>query len=74
MLQGENLVGRFCFKADRATSTLKVNASHHENGVDAALIAEAAHAELLKMANWLGMEKLDIAQRGNWARALTQVL
>jgi uncharacterized protein len=70
MLHDDKLVGRFCLKADRATSTLLVNASHHEDGIAASDIAEAAHAEIHKMARWLGMEHIAIARRGNLAAAL----
>ncbi len=67
LLHGENLVGRFCLKADRATSTLNVNTSHFEHGVDAPAIAPQAVAELNKMATWLGLENLKIMRKGNLA-------
>jgi uncharacterized protein len=73
LLHGDNLVGRFCLKADRPTSTLLVNASHFEDNVKANEVAPAARAELQKMAHWLGMEKLAIAKKGNWATALRRV-
>ncbi len=72
-LLGQSLVGRFCLKADRASSTLKVNASHHEADVAPKVIAEAAHAELHKLAAWLGLEHVDIAKRGNLAKVLSHV-
>jgi uncharacterized protein len=70
MLHGEQLIGRFCLKADRATSTLKVNASYHENGVEAANIAPAAREELQRMAKWLGLEQVAINKSGNLAQKL----
>jgi uncharacterized protein len=69
-LHGDQLVGRVCLKADRATSTLKVNASHHEVGVDPIDIAAPLRVELQLMAKWLGLETVDIAKKGNLARAL----
>jgi uncharacterized protein len=72
MLHGEKLIGRFCLKADRATSTLKVNASHHENGVELASISQPVREELQRMAKWLGLEKVTINNIGNLAPRLRQ--
>jgi uncharacterized protein len=72
LLHGDQLVGRFCLKADRATSTLKVNASHHEASLEAAAIAGAAREELQKMATWLGLENIEIGSKGNLAKRLRQ--
>ena len=72
LLHGDQLVGRFCLKADRATSTLRVNASHFEKDIQPSDIAVAAKAELHKMAQWLGMENVSIAQSGNLASRLRQ--
>jgi uncharacterized protein len=71
-LHEDKLVGRFCLKADRAASTLKVNTSHHEAGVVPELITAAAKAELQKMATWLELENVGIAKTGNLARWLRQ--
>jgi uncharacterized protein len=72
LLHQDKLVGRFCLKADRATSTLKVNTSHHEVEVDPSSIASAAVAELQKMATWLGLENIKIAKKGNLAFKLSE--
>jgi uncharacterized protein len=72
LLHDEKLVGRFCLKADRATSTLKVNTSHVEAGIEPDSIAPAALAEINKMAKWLGMETVSIAKKGNLASRLRQ--
>jgi uncharacterized protein len=71
-LHEDKLVGRFCLKADRATSTLKVNASHHEEGVEPAQIIDATRTEIQKMATWLGLEHIKIAKKGNLAPRLRQ--
>lgn len=71
-LHGDQLVGRFCLKADRATSTLKVNASHHEIGVNGKDVAPAVRAELQKMTTWLGLENFEIGNKGNLAKWLRQ--
>jgi uncharacterized protein len=72
LLHEEQLVGRFCLKADRATSTLKVNASHHEVGVDGKKVSTAALAEIQRMAKWLGLENVTIGRAGNLASWLRQ--
>lgn len=70
MLHEDQLVGRFCLKADRATSTLLVNASHYEDGIDPREIADTTRTEIRKMATWLGMEHVSIARKGNFASNL----
>jgi uncharacterized protein len=72
LLHGDQLVGRFCLKADRASSTLLVNASHNEHGLEPTVIAEAAKSELNKIAEWLKLEHLNIANRGDLAKHLLQ--
>ncbi len=70
LLVGDRLVGRFCLKADRATSTLRVNASHNETGIEPSAIAGAAKVELHKMATWLGLDHVSVAKIGNLAGEL----
>jgi uncharacterized protein len=72
MLYEDKLVGRFCLKADRATSTLRVNASHHEDGIEPSQIVDATRNEIQKMATWLGLEHIKIANKGNLATRLRQ--
>jgi uncharacterized protein len=72
LLHGDQLVGRFCLKADRATSTLKVNASHHEVGVNGEDVAVSAKAEIQRMAEWLELKNIDIGKSGNLAHQLRQ--
>jgi uncharacterized protein len=69
-LCGEKLAGRVCLKADRATSTLMVNTSHLEEKCDAAHTAESLAAELKRMADWLGLDNINVARKGNLANEL----
>jgi uncharacterized protein len=72
LLHQDQLVGRFCLKADRATSTLLVNASHIENGLDPHDIVSAAKQEIHRMAEWLNLEQVSIGKAGNLAKWLRQ--
>jgi uncharacterized protein YcaQ len=69
-LLGDELVGRFDLKADRARSTLRVQAAHLEPEADAEAVAHAAALELDVMRHWLGLETVTVANKGNLARAL----
>jgi uncharacterized protein len=69
-LHGEKLAGRLCLKADRTTSTLRVNAAHHEAGIDTADIAPQLNAELSLLSKWLGLQHVSISKIGNLAPAL----
>lgn len=77
LLLGDQIVGRFDLKADRAASTLLVLASWREkHTVPGARrrsdgeIAEAAAGELSLMARWLGLDSVRVEQRGNVAPAV----
>jgi uncharacterized protein len=69
-LHGDKIAGRLCLKADRESSTLKVNASHHETGVDTSSIAPALAMELKLLAKWLGLQNVAVSKSGNLAPAL----
>ncbi len=70
VLVGEDLVGRLCMKADRQAGTLRINAAWHEDDVQPGLVAEAIFPALADMAQWLGLERVEVADRGNLAKAL----
>ncbi len=57
-LLGERIVGRVDLKADRAASALRVLATHAEEGVDPATIADTLQRELRTLADWLGLERV----------------
>jgi uncharacterized protein len=73
LLFNDSLVGRFCLKADRATSTLKVNAAHYEPGINSNTVAPVAKAEIQRMAHWLGLERVAISNQGNFAKDLLKL-
>jgi hypothetical protein len=70
LLVGEQLVGRFDLKADRATSRLLVQASWVEADADPGLAADAAGVELTRMAGWLGLGQIVVMPRGTLWQAL----
>jgi len=61
MMNGE-LVGRVDLKGDRGNSTLLVNSVHVEKGVKRSAISDALNTELHTMANWLGLQQVQIAR------------
>jgi uncharacterized protein YcaQ len=69
-LLGDGFVARLDLKADRATSTLKVLAAHHEPGIEPKEVVEPLSAELSELARWLGLEHIAVIKRGNLAGAL----
>jgi uncharacterized protein YcaQ len=71
-LLGDQLVARVDLKADRAASTLRVQASHAEPGVAKPRVAAALNAELVRLASWLGLEHVEIVRRGGLASALAR--
>lgn len=73
-LLGESIVARCDLKADRARGTLMVQSAHLERGADARRAAPALAAELGEMRSWLGLERIEVAKRGNLAAALRKSL
>lgn len=71
-LLGDRLIGRVDLKADRANSKLLVPAAHLEAGVEARDVARPMREELRLMADWLGLEGLQLPRAGalgrEWAR------
>ncbi|WP_324616625.1 DNA glycosylase AlkZ-like family protein [Ornithinimicrobium avium] len=62
-LLDEELVARVDLKADRAAGRLLVRALHWETGVDRARAQPALEEELASMADWLGLTRIDLADR-----------
>lgn len=75
-LLGDRLVARVDLKADRQQTTLRVQAAHGEASAAAANgdIAEELADELTAMADWLGLESVSVAGRGDLAAPLARVL
>ena len=69
-LMGDRFVARVCLKADRETGFLRANAAHLEDHADPGATAAALAPELRLMADWLGLEDVRAAAKGNLGAAL----
>ncbi|MBI1186852.1 MAG: winged helix-turn-helix domain-containing protein [Alphaproteobacteria bacterium] len=69
-LMNDALAARVDLKADRAESALVVQAAHLEPGADPLTTAPALAAELEVMRAWLGLDRVKISRRGDFAAAL----
>ena len=70
VLHGERIVGRLDLKAERAAGELRVRGAYVEPGVAPSTIVERVAAELLSMANWLGLDRVVVDDRGDLAAEL----
>jgi uncharacterized protein YcaQ len=70
-LLGDGLVARCDLKADRQRKTLMVQSAFLEPGRRAADVADDLAAELGEMQVWLGLDRLEVADRGDLASALS---
>lgn len=72
-LEGDTITARVDLKADRQAKVLRVQASHAEPfaGPDT---PHALGEELLRMAEWLGLERVEVARRGDLAGPLGAAL
>ena len=69
-LLGDRLVARVDLKADRQAGVLRVQAAFAEDGVDRDEVAADLAAELRLMADWLQLEEVAVADRGDLAADL----
>ena len=69
-LLDEDFVARVDLKADRTRGTLRVNAAWIEPGHDPFDVATELASELKLMAEWLGLQSVEILPRGDLAPAL----
>jgi uncharacterized protein YcaQ len=69
-LLGESLAGRVDLKADRQAGVLRVHSAWIELGSDPHYVAHELAQELALTASWLGLDRIDVAQRGDLAKEL----
>jgi uncharacterized protein YcaQ len=70
VLWGDSLVGRLDMKADRANGALLVQGAYAEPCVPRDEVAADLAVELRSMADWLGLERVIVHERGDLAPAL----
>jgi uncharacterized protein len=70
LLLGDRLVARFDLKADRQESVRQVRGAYVEPDADADSVAVVAATELDALRNWLRLDRIAVARRGNLATAL----
>lgn len=74
LLLGDRLVARLDLKADRKASALLVRGSFLEPECDALPTAAAAAQELRSLGDWLELDRVEVADRGNLAHPLQRAL
>jgi uncharacterized protein len=67
-LWGDDLVGRADLKADRQRGVLMAPGVFGEPGVPTGEVAEAMAERLIEMADWLGLDDVEVGERGDLAR------
>jgi uncharacterized protein YcaQ len=72
-LCGEHIAGRVDLKADRQAGVLRVQSAWAEPGAPAEA-PERLAAELAAMANWLGLDRIAVADRGDLASTLRELV
>ncbi len=73
-LFGDQLVGRADLKADRAAGVLSVPGAYGEAEIPVSDVVVAMAGELRTMADWLGLTRVVIGDRGNLAAPLALAL
>jgi uncharacterized protein len=71
-LLGETLVARCDLKADRQRAVLRVQGAFLEAGQDARRVTPELADELRDMQAWLGLHRIEVAERGDLAAPLLQ--
>jgi uncharacterized protein len=73
-LLGDRLVARVDLKSDRQAGVLRVQGAFAEPHVDTALVAAELAGELRLLSDWLGLEGVSVARKGDLAPALRRAL
>ena len=73
-LLDDRLVARVDLKADRARGVLMVPGAFAEPGVDAARTTDELANELWEMASWLGLDTVEVGDRGDLSASLRKVV
>ena len=69
-LLDDRIVARVDLKADRKPSILRVLSSHPEANIDNDRTIRHLASELRTLADWLGLDKIRVSRRGDFARGL----
>lgn len=69
-LLGTDIAARVDLKADRKAGVLQVLGSYLEPGQQGTEVAERLAADLRSMADWLGLERVQVGRRGDFASTL----
>jgi hypothetical protein len=73
-LLGDTLVGRCDLKADRGRRALLVQGAYVEPGHDPKHVAAELAVELRQMQMWLGLDTIEVAERGDLAAPLRSAM
>ncbi|MBA3279855.1 MAG: winged helix DNA-binding domain-containing protein, partial [Geodermatophilaceae bacterium] len=73
-LLGDRLVARVDLKADRQADLLRVQSAHGERRIDVGSVSQQLATELSNMAAWMGLDRVEVGDRGDLAEALRAVL
>lgn len=71
-LLNDRIVARVDLKADRKESTLVVHGAFGEADIDIALVSSELKSELQLMAQWLGLERIQVTPHGDVATVLAK--